>query len=251
MKLISFFLAAVLTAFAFASAASAATREDFRGRWSRDCGNGLICHVDVDDTKDRRIVEIAFSVEGRGEPCRWSVNAVFNPEFNGPVAMDPYGNYGFYLTIMKDGRLYSSGTMLQICADLPRDQYYTADVPAEVDSANIYDHNGSAVRVDPRSGIISYDYPKRSIAGTVRPGTVLFQANAPWNPDDDNAVVSGMAYVFKKGCAPAPYVVQGHHQGWHTLVLMGAAPVREKHGCRIVDYRMNGNSVLKFAVIGD
>lgn len=251
MKLISILSAALVAAFTFASAASAATREESRGRWSRDCGNGLTCHLDVDDTKDRRIVEIAFSVEGRGKTCRWNVKAIFNPDFGGPLAMDPYGNYGFYIAVLKDGRLYASGTMLQICTELPLEQYYTADMAPVVDNRGIFDHNGSGVLVDPQAGMITYDTPKRSIAGTVAPGTVLFRADAPWDPYDERAVVSGTAYVFKKGCAPAPYAVQGHHQGWHTLVLMGAAPVREKHGCRIVGYRMNGNSKLEFWGLGD
>jgi hypothetical protein len=165
--------------------------------------------------------------------------------------MDPHANHGFYLAIMKDGRLYSSGTMPQICMDLPRDQYYVSDAAARVDNRGYFVHNGSSMIVDPDAGIITYDNPKRSIAGAVRSGALLFQAYAPWNPHDDNALVSGTAYVFKKGCSPAPYPVAGHHEGRDMLVLRGAAPVREKHGCRVVGYRMNGNSTLVFTVLGD
>jgi hypothetical protein len=251
MKSISILSLALVSILAAVTTTSAAMREEFRGRWSRDCGHGRVCHVDVGDGKDARNVEIAFTVEGGDQPCRWSVNAVYDASFGGPVAMDPYANHGFYLAIMQDGRLYSSGTMPQVCMALPRDQYYVSNAAAVVDNRNYFVHNGSSMLVDPDAGVITYDSPKQSIAGSVQPGMLLFRAYAPWNPDDGNALVSGTAYVFKKGCAPAPYPVSGRHEGRDTLVLYGAAPVREKHGCRVVGYRMNGNSRLIFTVLGD
>lgn len=250
--------------------AAAASREEFRGRWSRDCGNGQTCRLDIDDTKSRKIVEITFSVEGKGETCTWSVDAVYDKGFGGPVAHDPHGNYYFYLTIQENGRLYSSGTMLPNCGPQPLDQYFVSDpalgspatgmtasavdddaARAMVDNREIFDHNGSAMTVSPSFGTILYRDPKKSISGTVKPGALLFKAASPWDPYDDNAVIKGTAYVFKRGCDPAPYEVSGHQQGWHTLVLKGAAPVREKNGCKVVGYRMNGNSVLKFVSWGD
>lgn len=42
-------------------------------------------------------------MEGKGETCKWSVDAVCDKGFGGPVAHDPYGNYYFYLTIQSDG----------------------------------------------------------------------------------------------------------------------------------------------------
>lgn len=247
----------------------AAGREDFRGRWSRDCGSGQVCHLDVDDTKSSKTVEITFSIEGNGETCTWSVDAIYQRDWGGPVAYDPHGNYYFYLTIQQDGRLHSSGTMMPICGPQPIDQYFIsdpvlgvqasdaptaladADAQALIDNRNVFDHNGSAMIVDPGAGTIVYRDPKKSIARTVKPGTLLFQADAPWDPYDDKAVIRGTAHVFKRGCPPAPYEVSGHQQGWHTLVLKGAAPVREKNGCRVLGYRMNGNSVLQFESWGD
>lgn len=120
-----------------------------------------------------------------------------------------------------------------------------------VSNREISDHNGSAMRVDPAEGTITYYKPKASIAGTIKPGTVLFQADAPWDPYDDSALIRGTAYVFKKGCEPAPYPVSGRHSGWHTITLKGAAPVREKSGCKVIGYKMNGNSTLKFESWGD
>ncbi|MFB4375965.1 hypothetical protein RAC92_20585 [Agrobacterium sp. CR_3] len=234
-----------------AAADRVASREEFRGHWSRDCGNDQTCHLDIDDMKSRTVMRITFSIEGKGATCTWWVDAVYDKGLGGPVAQDPYSNYYFYLTRQEDGRLYSSGTMLPTCGSQPTDQYFTSDAQTSVDNREVFDHNGSAVIVSPSKGTIIYRDPKMSIAGTVKPGALLFKANAPWNPYDDNTVIRGTAYVFKEGCDPAQYSVSGHQQGWHTLVLKGAAPVREKNGCKIVDYKMNNNSTLKFVSRGD
>lgn len=232
-------------------AANAATREEFRGGWSRPCGEGQICRLDIDDMKSRKTVEIKFSVEGNGQNCSWSVDTVYDKSLGGPVAMDPYGNYGFYLAILADGRLYSSGNMKQICGPQPLDQYYTSDVQHLIDYRSVFDHNGSEMDVDPEAGTILYREPKPTIAGTVKPRTLLFKADRPWDVYDEKSVVEGTAYVFKKGCEPAPYRVSGRHEGWHTLILKGPAPIREKNGCRVIGYKNNGNSTLKFVSLGD
>ncbi|WP_152599527.1 hypothetical protein [Hoeflea sp. BAL378] len=125
-----------------------------------------------------------------------------------------------------------------------------ADMPFHLKMRQLFDHNGSDVTIRPERGTIVYTEPKASISGAVRPGTLLFQSE-PWDPYDAEAVIRGTAYVFKKGCPPAPYQVTGRHEGWHTLVLKGAAPVRSKTGCKVIDYRMNGNSTLKFVSWGD
>lgn len=226
---------------------------DFQGRWSRDCDQGRTCHLEIKDTKSKRAVEVTFSVEGNGSSCKWSVNAVYDRGFGGPVARDPHGNYYFYLTRQKDGRLYSSGTMLSNCGPQPTDQYFASDGDAQaiVDNREVFDHNGSAMIVSPSQGTIIYRDPKKSIADTVKRGALLFKASAPWDPYDDDAVISGTAYVFKRGCEPAPYEVSGRQHGWHTLVLKGAAPVRAKANCEITGYKMSGNSILKFVSWGD
>ncbi|KSV66644.1 hypothetical protein N182_35080 [Sinorhizobium sp. GL2] len=252
MKSLVTALIALISLLALAnSTLAASSREEFRGRWSRDCGKGQTCHLDIDDMKSGKAVEITFSVEGKGEACSWSVDAVYDKGFGGPVAHDPYGNYYFYLTIQEDGRLYSSGTMLPNCGPQPTDQYFTSDAQALIDYRSVYDHNGSEMDVDPAKGTIMYREPKRSVSGTVKLGTLLFKADEPWDIYDDKAVVRGTAYVFKKGCAPAPYPVSGHHDGWHTLVLRGPAPIREKNGCKVIGYKKTGNSTLKFVSLGD
>lgn len=110
-----------------------------------------------------------------------------------------------------------------------------------------FDHNGSRMMMDHRNGTITYAKPKKSIAGSIKPGTVVFKGE-PWDQYDTKRGIRGTAYVFKKGCEPAPYAVSGGLYGsWHTLVLKGAAPVRAKNGCAIEGYSMKSpNAVLKF-----
>jgi hypothetical protein len=88
--------------------------------------------------------------------------------------------------------------------------------------------------------IIVYSEPKPSIAGTVKPETVLFRG---WVVP--NEWLSGVAYTFKKGCDPAPYLVTGQDNGSFELTLRGKAPVRE--GCKVIGYSDKGsNSTLVF-----
>jgi hypothetical protein len=201
--------------------------------------------------KSSTTVQITFSLESDGETCTWSVDAVYDESWGGPVARDPYGNYYFYLTRQHDGRLYSSGTMLALCGSLPTDQYFTSDAQMLVDYRSVYDHNGSETDVDPAAGTIKYRKPKRSLSGTVKAGDLLFKADNAWDIYDETAPVRGTAYVFKRGCEPAPYRVSGYHRGWHTLVLDGPAPVREKAGCKIIGYKRNANATLTFTSLGD
>lgn len=249
---------------------AAASREEFRGRWSRDCGGGRTCHLEIDDTKSPKTIQITFSIEGSGESCSWDVDAIYDKGFGGPVAQDPYGNYFFYLTLQNDDQLYSSGTMLSNCGPQPLDQHFARkpvfggsakdtmsssdaedDAQAAIGDRSVFDHNGSAVVIDPNAGTIVYRDPKKSISGMVKSGALLFEATRPWDPYDDDAVIKGTAYVFKRGCDPVPYKVSGRQKGWHTLILKGAAPIRQKDGCNVVGYKMNGNSILKFISWGD
>lgn len=94
-------------------------------------------------------------------------------------------------------------------------------------------HNGSTMIMNDRTGRIAYEKPKSAIAGTVRPGEVLFEGRF------EGKRVTGTAYVFKKGCAPAPYAVTGriadHPRGFgEQMILTGAAPKRDKSSCAII-----------------
>lgn len=60
----------------------------------------------------------------------------------------------------------------------------------------------------------------------------FFRDAAPWDPYDDRATA-------------------GRQEGWHTLVLKGAAPICAKNGCAVIGYEMNGKATLKFVSRGD
>ena len=101
-------------------------------------------------------------------------------------------------------------------------------------------HNGSAMFYHQKQHIIVYSEPKPSIAGTVAPETVLFRGWAV-----PNEWLSGVAYTFKKGCDPAPYLVSGYDNGSFQLTLRGKAPVRE--GCKVIGFSSkSSNASLDF-----
>ncbi|MBY5918456.1 hypothetical protein HFO77_29120 [Rhizobium leguminosarum] len=101
-------------------------------------------------------------------------------------------------------------------------------------------------------GEIRYLRPKPSIAATIKPGTVLFKGK-PWDQYDQNSGISGIAYLFKNGCPPAPYEVSGGFApDWSRIVLHGPAPVRQKEGCEVVDYSEESpNATLVFDAQAD
>jgi len=104
-----------------------------------------------------------------------------------------------------------------------------------------FDHNGSLVFVDSTANRITYTEPKPSIAGTVKQGDTLFVGTI------GDQRIWGTAYVFKRGCEPAGYNVSGRWSSDGGFVLRGAAPIREKDGCRIIGYSdTSPNAVLRF-----
>lgn len=108
-----------------------------------------------------------------------------------------------------------------------------------------YDHNGSGMIVDAAKGLIVYARPKASIASAVKLGTVLFRGR-PWSWDPAVSPVRGTAFVFKKGCAPAPYEVRGDYRGTE-FALSGTAPVRTMTSCGLTGTSASsGNATLRF-----
>ncbi|WP_134497396.1 hypothetical protein [Microvirga pakistanensis] len=124
----------------------------------------------------------------------------------------------------------------------------------EIFGGMTYDHNGSLVRVNDEIGEIRYEDPKKSIAGTVTPGTLLFKGtfrNLAKPNEAVRGVVEGTAYVFKKGCQPASYHVQGTYDTW-TITLKGPAPKRDRNSCEVQDVTSaSRHSVLRFEALGD
>ncbi len=110
-----------------------------------------------------------------------------------------------------------------------------------------FDHNGSQVIVFEKGGVIVYEIPKASIAGTVKPGDLLFSGSLAGSAGR----ARGTAFVFKSGCEPAPYAVTGRMtwQGWggrNEIVLRGRSPVRAENSCAIASYSATSpNSVLR------
>ncbi|MER0236778.1 hypothetical protein [Fulvimarina sp. MAC8] len=106
----------------------------------------------------------------------------------------------------------------------------------------VYQHNGSRMLIHACSsgGItIGYDRPRQGMrAQGVRPGTMLFRGRF-WGSGGPNLRrVRGTAHLFKRGCNPAGYEVEGYWMENNTLQIGGWAPVR-KNGCRVSGTRMD------------
>jgi hypothetical protein len=113
---------------------------------------------------------------------------------------------------------------------------------------SIWDHNGSMMRwigvgqerwvvyLDPRPGI-------RAVG--VQPGMLLFQGRKIGN------WMGGAAYIFKAGCEPAAYRVEGLVYSDTDVTLHGVAPVWHPYSCAVMGYTWDGpNAVLRFIYIG-
>jgi hypothetical protein len=108
-------------------------------------------------------------------------------------------------------------------------------------------HNGSGVKVDPKTGKITYTNPKPALKGVVKPGSVIFEGGVR-----TSGIVVGTAYAFKQGCAPASYPVRGTYSEHNELLtLVGPGPRRE--GCEVVAYSWDSpHSKLTFEyTVGD
>jgi len=120
---------------------------------------------------------------------------------------------------------------------------------APMPDASTWTHNGSTMLISEKGGRIVYEEPKASIAGTIKKGTTLFEGRF------DGKRIVGTAYVFKKGCEPAPYAVTGRmgdNPGnfGSRIVLTGAAPKRDPASCAIVG-TTGAHSRLVFEEHGD
>jgi hypothetical protein len=108
---------------------------------------------------------------------------------------------------------------------------------------SLWSHNGSTVMWQSagQQRIVTYYNPRPGLP--VSSGTVLFEGTRQGNS------MFGTAYVFRNGCAPAPYEVSGRidPDNQTLVVLYGAAPIRARGGCRVIRYSRNsGNSRLVF-----
>jgi hypothetical protein len=104
------------------------------------------------------------------------------------------------------------------------------------------DHNGSLMMLTrSNDGDIDIKYwtPREGLP--VTSGTLLFHGRA-----DNAGRLTGIAYTYKPGCAPAGYPVHGERTNG-VLELTGAAPRRDRSSCAITAITSNGtNSRLIF-----
>lgn len=94
-------------------------------------------------------------------------------------------------------------------------------------NSEMYNHNGSVVQFKrSRVGRIEIRYKEPRPALKLEPGALLFVGA------ENSGLVSGEAFVFKAGCAPAGYPVSGRRSDG-VLRLEGAAP-RRGLGCELI-----------------
>ena len=117
------------------------------------------------------------------------------------------------------------------------------DMALAVCEVEFYNHNGSQMRAE-RCGpelSIYYDRPRSGIAQQgVAPGTLFF--NGFISSDGQNQLIAGTARVFKRGCQPAEFSVEGYYvgnggAGGEPIHLEGQAPSR-KSGCATSGWRL-------------
>jgi len=110
-------------------------------------------------------------------------------------------------------------------------------------SGSLWDHNGSAMRIDEERGVIVYEEPKASISKVARRGTVLFRGQLGY--PRPGQVIRGTAYAFKSGCAPAAYPVTGRYSADNSeIILQGAGPTW--NGCSYSLTNRSKHATLRF-----
>jgi len=110
-----------------------------------------------------------------------------------------------------------------------------------------WNHNGSLMTLfegESNSRAIYYDLPRAAMVDLgVREGTLLFRGY------ENDARWFGIAFVFKRGCPPIPYRVEGNlysnERGGWSVHLRGPAP-SEYIGCDPISYAWTDNSDLIF-----
>lgn len=101
-------------------------------------------------------------------------------------------------------------------------------------------HNGKRMLLDYDLGTITYADEQ---SATIPENRVLFRGSISI---EDGIPTRGMAFVFKKGCQPQPYYVEGYYNARKSqIVLTGDAPVWD--GCKVSGYSSKSkNSKLVF-----
>ncbi len=114
-----------------------------------------------------------------------------------------------------------------------------------------WDHNDSLMRFeeDGKKRRFVYADPRQALLGAgVKSGTVLFDGE-----EKDDGRIAGYAKLFRKGCDPVDYFVEGaYDKDKGEILLQGQAPIYSGDGCKITGYTDSGSaSALLFTRLGD
>jgi hypothetical protein len=115
-------------------------------------------------------------------------------------------------------------------------------------AASTWDHNGSLMRLEEKGSKRTFIYqePRENLAGAgVKRGAVLFDGEVK-----KDGRIAGYAKLFRKGCDPVDYFVEGaHDKGKGEILLQGQAPIYSGDGCKITGYSDEGSaSSLTFSL---
>lgn len=113
-----------------------------------------------------------------------------------------------------------------------------------------WDHNDSVMRYeeDGKKRRFVYDQPRQSLKGAgVKNGTVLFEGE-----EKKDGRLAGYAKLFRKGCDPIDYFVEGSlDKDKGEVLLQGQVPIYSGDGCKITGYSDSGSaSSLRFTRLG-
>lgn len=118
---------------------------------------------------------------------------------------------------------------------LSREGTATETPPPPVASGpSLWLHNGSVMALDANGPVrrFTYQRPRRGMLKEgVTPGTLLFEG------ERNEAIYSGVAYVFQKGCPPAPYAVAGEVSADDLRISMTGQAPRLNANCAVIGTR--------------
>ena len=130
-----------------------------------------------------------------------------------------------------------------------------AILPIDQPNANAadtqWDHNNSLMKFEEsgKKRRFVYAHPRKALkAAGVKSGTVLFDGEVK-----KDGRLSGYAKLFRKGCDPVDYFVEGSYdKNKGEILLLGQVPIYSGDGCKITGYTDSGSaSSLRFSRIGD
>lgn len=114
-------------------------------------------------------------------------------------------------------------------------------LPASAAPAGLWDHNGSLMRFEEngKKRKFVYEQPRSGLTTAgVTPGAVFFDGE-----EKADGRLSGYAKLFRKGCDPVDYFVEGAYDtAKGELLLQGQAPVYSGEACKITGYSEEGAS---------